>query len=119
MYGSGLRVSELVTLPLAAVLRAEQALMVRGKGSKERLVPMSEPAKRAVDRWLPDRLPAESPWFFPSRSAAGHMTRNNVSLILKVLAADAGINPRKVSPHVLRHAFASHLLAHGADLQPR
>ena len=122
LYATGLRVSELVGLPLAAVRRDPQVLIVAGKGGKERMVPLSAPAREAVRAWLEVRertLPprAQSPWLFPSRGASGHLTRNRVAQLLKELALDAGLDPAKVSPHVLRHAFASHLLAHGADLR--
>jgi integrase/recombinase XerD len=120
IYATGLRVSELVGLPLSAALRAREALAVRGKGGKERLVPLGEPAREAIGRWIEAR-PAclgegeSSPWLFPSRG--GHLTRHRFAQELKALAAEAGIDRRAISPHVLRHAFASHLLAHGADLR--
>jgi integrase/recombinase XerD len=123
LYGTGLRVSELVGLPLAAVLRDVRVLIVRGKGDKERMVPLGEPACDAVAAWLPFRAEAlkrqraASPWLFPSHGESGHLTRHRFAQLLKDLAADAGLDPRKVSPHVLRHAFASHLLDHGADLR--
>lgn len=122
LYATGLRVSELVSLPLAAVRRDPRVIFVRGKGGRERMVPLSEPARRALAGYLPVRrhfLPAggESKWLFPSRGAAGHLTRNSLGQMLKTLALRAGLDPAKVSPHVLRHAFASHLLDHGADLR--
>jgi integrase/recombinase XerD len=122
LYATGLRISELVSLPLAAVRRDPQVLIVTGKGGKERMVPLSQPARAALREWLEvrkDLLPAgaQSPWLFPSRAAGGHLTRHRVAQLLKQLALDAGLDPAKVSPHVLRHAFASHLLAHGADLR--
>ena len=122
LYATGLRVSELVGLPLAAVRTDPRFLVVRGKGGKERLVPMGEAAKSAVAAYLEvrDSFLAEgaaSPWLFPSRGAAGHLTRRRFGQMLKDLAVAAEIEPRRVSPHVLRHAFASHLLAHGADLR--
>jgi integrase/recombinase XerD len=103
-------------------------LIVRGKGDKERMVPLTEPAMDALatyarvrDEFLPRKLRGRreslSPWLFPSRSAAGHLTRARFAQMLKELAVEAGIEPRRVSPHVLRHSFASHLLAHGADLR--
>ena len=120
IYATGLRVSELVGLPLAAAQRAREVLAVRGKGGKERLVPVGEPAREALARWIEARLAgmAEgevSPWLFPSRG--GHLTRHRFAQELKALAGRIGIDRRAVSPHVLRHAFASHLLAHGADLR--
>lgn len=122
LYATGLRVSELVSLPLTACVRDREFLIVRGKGAKERLVPLSEPACEAVDAYRKVRqahVPGdgESRWLFPSRGAAGHLTRQRFGQLLKALAIAAGIDPRKVSPHVLRHAFASHLLANGADLR--
>ncbi len=122
LYATGLRVSELVCLPLDAVARDPRVLIVRGKGGRERLVPLSEPARRAVAEYRADRGRflaggSESRWLFPSRGAAGHLTRHRVAQLLKDLALEAGIAPERVSPHVLRHAFASHLLDHGADLR--
>jgi len=123
LYAAGLRVSELVGLPLAAVARDPQVLMVRGKGEKERLVPLGSAARDAVRAYLPHRaafLPkgqTASPWLFPGRARAGHLTRQRFAQILKDLAAAAGVPPARVSPHVLRHAFATHLLDHGADLR--
>jgi integrase/recombinase XerD len=123
LYGSGLRVSELVGLPLSAVLRDNRILAVRGKGGKERLVPVSEPARQALAAYLPVRrhfmAPGQSsPWLFPSRaSGLGYLTRQRFGQLLKERAAAAGIDLRRVSPHVLRHAFATHLLDHGADLR--
>lgn len=122
LYATGLRVSELVSLPLTACLRDREFLIVLGKGAKERLVPLSEPACEAVDAYRAVRrthIPAgkESRWLFPSRGASGHITRQRFAQILKALAMDSGVEPSKVSPHVLRHAFASHLLANGADLR--
>lgn len=123
LYGAGLRVSELVGLPLAAVLRDVRVLVVRGKGAKERMVPLGEPARDAITAWLPHRDAAlkrrrtTSVWLFPSSAGGGHLTRQRFAQLLKELAVEAGIDPRKVSPHVLRHAFATHLLDHGADLR--
>lgn len=123
LYATGLRVSELVTLPLAAARREEPFLMVRGKGGKERLVPLSPPARDAIrayreirDAFLPEDG-RESPHLFPSRSKEGHLTRQRFGQMLKEVALKAGLDPEKVSPHVLRHAFAGHLVAHGADLR--
>jgi integrase/recombinase XerD len=122
LYATGLRVSELVGLPLSALAGDPRLLLVRGKGDKERLVPLGEPAKAALatyretrDRFLPEG--ESSKWLFPSRGRSGHLTRRRFGQLLKELAVLAGISPAKVSPHVLRHAFASHLLAHGADLR--
>ncbi|RMD63879.1 MAG: site-specific tyrosine recombinase XerD [Alphaproteobacteria bacterium] len=119
LYATGLRVSELVVLPLAAVARDPRVLVVRGKGGRERIVPLNEAARAAVARYLTARrrMRRASPWLFPSSGRSGRLTRQRVGQLLKVLAADAGIDPAKVSPHVLRHAFASHLLDHGADLR--
>jgi integrase/recombinase XerD len=121
-YASGLRVSELVALPLGTVSRGESYITVRGKGGKERLVPIGGGARAALDAYLairPHFLTAGRParWLFPSRGAEGHLTRNRCGQLLKALALKAGIDPAKLSPHVLRHAFATHLLAHGADLR--
>ena len=122
LYASGLRVSELISLPLAAVRRDPRVIFVRGKGGRERMVPLGEPARAAVAAYLPLRrrfLPekADSPWLFPSGAREGHLTRQRVGQLLKGLAVEAGIDRDKVSPHVLRHAFATHLLDHGADLR--
>lgn len=122
LYATGLRVSELVGLPLAAVEEGRRFLVVRGKRGRERLVPLGEPADRALGAYLEVRErfltgPRQAQRLFPSRSAVGHLTRERFAQMLKTLAAAAGIDPQKVSPHVLRHAFASHLLAHGADLR--
>jgi integrase/recombinase XerD len=122
LYATGLRVSELVGLPLAAMSRDRTLVLVRGKGGRERMVPLSEPAVAAIEDYLPDRrvfaaAGGDSPWMFPSRGASGHLGRSRFSVMLKELAASAGLDPAAVSPHVLRHAFASHLLAHDADLR--
>ncbi len=122
IYATGLRVSELVGLPLAAVLGDPRFIVVRGKGAKERLVPMGEAARVALEAYLKVRerflkAGVASPWLFPSRGASGHLTRRRFAQILDKLALAAGIDPRRLSPHVLRHAFASHLLAHDADLR--
>jgi integrase/recombinase XerD len=114
LYGSGLRASELVSLPRGAVRPGQPFLMVCGKGSKERLVPISSRAQAAVARWL-DIAPGGRPWLFPSGKA--HLSRVRLFQIVRTMAADAGIPPQRVSPHVLRHAFATHLLSGGADLR--
>jgi len=116
LYATGLRVSELVGLPSRALRNDAPFIIVRGKGDKERLVPVGEAAAGAVRAWLAVR-DGPSPWLFPSHGASGHLTRQAVGKMLKQLALDAGLDPERVSPHVLRHAFASHLLAHGADLR--
>ena len=123
IYGSGLRVSELVGLPLAAAKRDQPFLLVRGKGAKERLVPLGAAAKQALTAYLAvrDKFLARSlkssPWLFPSRGGSGHLTRQRLGQLLKDAAVKAGIDPARVSPHVLRHAFATHLLDRGADLR--
>jgi integrase/recombinase XerD len=122
LYATGLRISELVTLPLAAARRHPRFLVVSGKGGKERVVPLSEPGRAALHRYLECReefLSGTRPsrWLFPSRGRAGHLTRQRAGQLLKELASKAGLDPDRLSPHVLRHAFASHLLDHGADLR--
>src|ERR1700746_547723 len=126
LYATGLRVSELVTLPLSASRREARMIVVRGKGNKERLVPLNEASRRAMAEYLaamealrPERKTkaASSKWLFPSFGESGHLTRQHFARDLKELAASAGLAPRLVSPHVLRHAFASHLLHNGADLR--
>ncbi len=127
LYATGMRVTELVTLPVAALRGNPQMILVRGKGGKERLVPLSTPARDAVATWLVERDAAEdtarknggrpSPFAFPSRAKEGHLTRQAFFALVKDLAIAAGISPARVTPHVLRHAFATHLLAGGADLR--
>ena len=120
LYAAGLRVSELIGLPYPPRQGNQRLLLVRGKGAQERLVPLGRPALAALAGYLARRgafLPAARPWLFPSRGGSGHLTRHRFGQLLKELAIAAGIPPKKVSPHVLRHAFASHLLAHGADLR--
>jgi integrase/recombinase XerD len=114
LYGSGLRATELVSLPRRAVRAGQPFLILSGKGGKERLVPVSRRALEAVRRWSAV-LPSETPWLFPSRTK--HMSRVRLFQIVRAMAAEAGIAPERVSPHVLRHAFATHLLAGGADLR--
>lgn len=123
LYATGLRVSELVSLPVAAVRGDPAMVMVKGKGGRERLVPLSTPARAALRDWLPLRDAAEtaaaakSRFLFPSRSAEGHLTRLRFYALVKEITLAAGIDPGRVSPHTLRHAFATHLLARGADLR--
>ena len=122
LYATGLRVSELVTLPLAAAVRDPEIIVVRGKGGRERMVPLTENARDAVAAYCEVRDYFAPPgdrghWLFPSRGKEGHLTRQRFGQILKELADACGLERRKVSPHVLRHAFASHLLANGADLR--
>ena len=126
LYATGLRVSELVSLPRAAARRDARMIVVRGKGNKERLVPLNEPSRQAMAAHLaateapePEKKKkaAGSKWLFPSFGESGHLTRQHFARDLKELAAAAGLAPRLVSPHVLRHAFASHLLHNGADLR--
>ncbi len=126
LYASGLRVTELVALPFAAVRPRERFLLVRGKGNKERLAPLGGPAREALDAYLTAReefLPrgraaqTAARFLFPSRGREGHLTRRRCHQLLKTLALKAGINPDKLSPHVLRHAFATHLVEGGADLR--
>jgi integrase/recombinase XerD len=140
LYATGLRVSELVGMPVSALSREDRMLVVRGKGGKERMVPLGAPAAAAIaayreirGRFIPGRAKGpggnksgknksgngkpESRWLFPSRGKLGHLTRVRFAQLLKELAAEAGLDPARVSPHVLRHSFASHLLAHGADLR--
>ena len=122
LYSTGLRISELSGLKLKNLDGSQQILRVLGKGGKERMVPVGEPATAALQNYLDVRrnfVPnnENTDWLFPSRGASGHLTRRRIAQILKELAISANIEPSKVSPHVLRHAFASHLLANGADLR--
>ncbi|MSU90019.1 tyrosine recombinase [Rhodobacteraceae bacterium 2CG4] len=128
LYATGLRVSELVSLPVAAARGDPRMLLVRGKGGRERMVPLSDPARAALADWLAARDAAEaaaaartgraaSALLFPSRGKAGHITRTQFFLLVRQFAATAGLAPDRVSPHTLRHAFATHLLANGADLR--
>ncbi|RVT85442.1 site-specific tyrosine recombinase XerD [Rhodobacteraceae bacterium CCMM004] len=127
LYATGMRVSELVSLPTAAARGDPRMLLVRGKGGKERLVPLSPPARAALAAWLEAREAQDSAargarrtpsrFLFPSRAAAGHLTRHRFYTLIKELAVAGGVAPAKVTPHTLRHAFATHLLAGGADLR--
>jgi integrase/recombinase XerD len=127
LYATGIRVTELVSLPVAAVRGDPRLLLVKGKGGKERMVPLSDKARAAVGDWLKLRDAAEeaaraegrpgSRYLFPSHGKDGHLTRHRFHGLIKDFAVAAGISPAKVSPHTLRHAFATHLLAHGADLR--
>ncbi len=121
LYATGLRISELVTLPASAA-KAQDALIIYGKGGKERLVPLGRQAISAMQSYEKDRnsfymSQGDSPWLFPSRGKGGHISRRRVGQMLDELAVEAGIEVQKVSPHVLRHAFATHLLHNGADLR--
>jgi integrase/recombinase XerD len=121
LYATGLRVSELVALPASAARRDTRVIIVRGKGNKERMVPLNDAAKRAMAAYLAllkeSGHEAQSKWLFPSFGDSGHLTRQHFARELKTLAASAGLRAAQVSPHVLRHAFASHLLHNGADLR--
>ncbi len=127
LYATGMRVSELVSLPVAAARGDPRMLLVRGKGGKERMVPLSPPARAALAEWLAARDAAEaarvekgapaSRFLFPSRGRGGYLTRHRFYLLIKEIAVAAGVSPDKVTPHTLRHAFATHLLANGADLR--
>ncbi|WP_044587689.1 site-specific tyrosine recombinase XerD [Bradyrhizobium sp. LTSPM299] len=125
LYATGLRVSELVSLPSAAARRNARMIVVRGKGNKERLVPLNDASRQAMADYLAalevmkpqEKKAAPSKWLFPSFGESGHLTRQHFARDLKELAAASGLAPRLVSPHVLRHAFASHLLHNGADLR--
>ena len=127
LYATGMRASELVSLPVSSARGNPEMLLVRGKGGKERLVPLSEPARRALGHWLAARDAADaaarktgatpSRFLFPSPSKEGHLSRIRFYTLVKEIALTAGLDPSKVTPHTLRHAFATHLLAHGADLR--
>lgn len=128
LYATGMRVSELVSLPVSAARGDPRMLLIRGKGGKERMVPLSTPARAALSEWLALRDGAAederarsgahlSPFLFPSRAKAGFLTRHRLYILIKELSVAAGVSPSKVTPHTLRHAFATHLLARGADLR--
>jgi len=127
LYATGLRVTELVTLPVAAVKGDPRMMLVKGKGGKERLAPLSDPSRIALTLWLRDREAEDdlarregkpvSRFLFPGNGREGHLTRQQFFILIKEMALKAGIDPSRVSPHVLRHAFATHLLAGGADLR--
>ncbi len=127
LYATGMRVSELVELPVAAVRGDPRMILVKGKGDKERLVPLSSPSKVAIAAWLDHRNVEDeaaraagkpiSKFLFPGPGAAGHLTRQHFYLLIKDIAAAGGVDPSRVTPHTLRHAFATHLLAGGADLR--
>ena len=127
LYATGMRVSELVALPASSARGDPQMILVRGKGSHERMVPLSVPARQALASWLQIRDAAEakqvaagsrrSSFLFPSRGKLGHLTRFAFYQALKALAAKAGIDPTRITPHAVRHGFATHLLANGADLR--
>ncbi len=128
LYATGMRVSELVSLPVQAARGDPRMLLVRGKGGKERMVPLSPPARQALAAWLAERDAREaaaskktgappSRYLFPSSGASGHLTRHRFYGLVKDLAVAGGVLPSKVTPHTLRHAFATHLLARGADLR--
>lgn len=134
LYATGLRVSELVELPQSAAIAATRAqepvLYIRGKGGRERMVPLNTKASEAIAVYMKNRarfvprydtggheLPETARFLFPSRGREGHLTRQRFGQLLKDLAVEGGVNPKNISPHTLRHAFASHLLAHGADLR--
>jgi len=122
LYATGMRVSELVSLPISAVTNENKHLYITGKGNKERIVPLNEKACEALDQWLVIRENTypradKNRWLFPARSKSGHLTRDAFFKELKKLASMEGLDPHKVSPHVFRHSFASHLIAHDADLR--
>lgn len=130
LYATGMRVSELVSLPVASCRGDPAMLMIRGKGGKDRMVPLTAPARKALETWLAlrDAAPEDSPlgrlvrgkggrWLFPAPGAAGHLPRQSFGRLLNDMALAAGVDPARVTPHVIRHAFATHLLEGGADLR--
>jgi integrase/recombinase XerD len=121
LYATGIRVSELVTLTAAAVRGDPEMILIKGKGGRERMVPLSRPARAVLKEWLIawDKLNAKGKlkFLFPSRAAQGHITRQYFYVLIKSIAATGGVDTDRVTPHTLRHAFATHLLAHGADLR--
>lgn len=121
LYATGMRVSELVTLTAAAVRGDPEMILIKGKGGRERMVPLSRPARAVLKDWLIewDKLNAKGKlkFLFPSRAAQGHITRQYFYVLIKSIAETGGVNPDRITPHTLRHAFATHLLAHGADLR--
>ncbi|MBV8549075.1 MAG: site-specific tyrosine recombinase XerD [Alphaproteobacteria bacterium] len=121
LYAAGLRVTELVSLPLNAVQFDQGIVRVRGKGDKERTIPLGDLAIEALENWLPIRKESlgevKSPYLFPSRQPNKHITRQRFFQLIKEIAVEAGLDPKRLSPHVLRHAFATHLIEHGADLR--
>ncbi len=126
LYATGMRVSELVTLPVSAARGNPHVLLIRGKGGRERLVPLTPPARAALATWVSTRDArmgkagtegVATRFLFPSHGRAGHLTRHRFYVLIKEIAVAAGVSPGKVTPHTLRHAFATHLLAHGADLR--
>lgn len=127
LYATGMRVTELVSLPASSARGDPRMLLIQGKGGKERMVPLSPPARNALTLWLASRDEAEdkavtkgvnrSKFLFPSRGKLGHLTRHRFYLLIKEFAVQGGVSPEKVTPHTLRHAFATHLLANGADLR--
>ncbi len=120
LYATGLRVSELVSLPVAQVRRNPQMIRIKGKGGKERLAPLSDRARAAIAAYLPLRdggKDKDSPFLFPSRGKLGHLTRERFYQMIRELALKAGLDPAGISPHTMRHAFATHMLANGADLR--
>ena len=127
LYATGMRVTELVSLPVSATRGDPRMILVRGKGGKERMVPLSPPARTALARWIKQRDKQDeearakggppTKFLFPSCSKLGHLTRHRFYMLIKELAVHGGVMPSKVTPHTLRHAFATHLLANGADLR--